>query len=49
MSAPFSDFGSTVGNDAGMNVLHEFEPSIEKLLESHTPRFVTAIEQKLGK
>jgi hypothetical protein len=46
--APFSDFGATVGNDAGMNVLHEFEPGVEKLLKSHTPRFVSAMEQRIG-
>ncbi len=42
---PFSDFGSTIGNDVGMNVLHEFEPGFEKVLKNHTPRFVTAMEQ----
>jgi hypothetical protein len=41
---PFSDFGSTIGNDVGMNVLHEFEPGIEQLLKNHTPKFVTAME-----
>jgi hypothetical protein len=46
--APFSDFGATIGNDAGMNVLHEFEPGVEKLLKSHTPRFVSAMEQRIG-
>lgn len=44
VAGPFSDFGSTIGNNAGMNVLHEFEPGIEKLLKNHTPRLVTAIE-----
>jgi len=38
---PFSDFGSAIGNDVGTNVLHEFEPGIEKLLKNHTPKFVT--------
>jgi hypothetical protein len=42
---PFSDFGSTIGNDVGMNVLHEFEPGIENLLKNHTPKFVTAMEE----
>jgi len=42
---PFSDFGSTIGNDVGMNVLHEFEPGIEKLLKNRTPKFVTAMEE----
>lgn len=42
---PVSDFGSTIGNDVGMNVLHEFEPGIENLLKNHTPKFVTAMEE----
>lgn len=47
-SAPFSDFGSTVGNDAGMNLLHQFRPGIEQLMKSHTPRFVSRIEASIG-
>ena len=43
-----SDFGSTVGNDAGMNVWHEFRPGIEQLMKSHTPRFVSRIEERIG-
>jgi hypothetical protein len=42
---PFSDFGSTIGNDVGMNVVHEFEPGIEQLLKNHTPKFVTAMAE----
>ena len=42
---PFSDFGSTIGNGVGVNVLHEFEPGIEKLLKKHTPKFLTAMEE----
>ena len=48
VSAPFSDFGSTIGSDAGMNVLHEFQPGIENLLKGHTPKFISAIEQRIG-
>jgi len=48
-STPFSDFGSTVGNDAGMNLLHEFRPGLEQLMKSHTPRFVTRIEERVGR
>lgn len=44
LSQPFSDFGATIGNDAGMNVLHEFEPGIRQLMKSHQPRFVSRIE-----
>jgi hypothetical protein len=43
VSAPFSDFGSTVGNDAGMNLLHQFAPGLQELVKSHTPKFVTKI------
>jgi hypothetical protein len=45
---PFSDFGSSVGNSAGMNVLHEFEPSLQQALKSHAPRFVSRIVQHVG-
>jgi hypothetical protein len=43
ISQPFSDFGSTVGNDAGMNVFHEFEPGILQLVKTHQPKFVSKI------
>jgi hypothetical protein len=45
---PFSDFGSTVGNDAEMNLLHEFGPGIQQLMKSHMPRFVSKIEERIG-
>jgi hypothetical protein len=48
-SAPFSDFGSTIGNDAGMNLLHEFRPGLEQLMKSHAPRFVSKIEERIGR
>lgn len=48
-ATPFSDFGSTIGNDAGMNLLHEFRPGLEELLKSHTPRFVSKIESRLDR
>jgi hypothetical protein len=44
---PFSDFGATIGNDAGMNMLHEFGPGIRQLMKSHEPKFVTAIQEHL--
>jgi hypothetical protein len=44
VSQPFSDFGATIGNDAGVNVLHAFEPGIRQTLKSHEPKFVTRIE-----
>ena len=45
---PFSDFGSTVGNDAGTNLWHEFRPGIKQIMKSHTPRFVSRIEARVG-
>jgi hypothetical protein len=44
-TSTFADFGSTIGSDAGMNIFHEFWPSIRKRLEGHTPRFVQRIEK----
>lgn len=49
VSAPFSDFGSRVGNDAGMNLLHEFRPGLEQLLKNHTPKFISRIEASVGR
>jgi hypothetical protein len=45
---PFSNFGSTIGNDAGMNVLHEFGPGLQQLMKNHAPRFVSRIEERIG-
>jgi len=45
---PFSDFGSNIGNDAGMNFLHEFGPSIQQLVKNHAPKFASKIEQRLS-
>ncbi len=42
---PISDFGSTVGNDAGMNLLHEFGPAVRHVVTGHLPEFVTRIEE----
>ncbi len=47
LGQPFSDFGSTVGNDAGMNLLHEFGPDIQQVMKSHTPRIVSKIEERI--
>jgi hypothetical protein len=47
LSQPVSDFGSTVGNDAGMNLFHEFEPGLRALAKNHTPRFITSIQSKI--
>ena len=42
-TAPLSDFGSNVGNDAGMNLLHEFGPAMRKMATSHLPEFISRI------
>lgn len=46
-SAPFSDLGSTVGNDAGMNLFHEFGPGLHQAMSSHLPKFIARIEQSI--
>jgi hypothetical protein len=45
---PVSDFGAAVGDDAGMNVLHEFAPGIQQLVKSHAPKFVAKIANRVG-
>jgi len=47
-SQPFNDFGSTIGNDAGMNLFHEFGPGLQQLMKSHAPKFVSRIEERIG-
>lgn len=47
-SAPLGDFGSTVGNDAGMNLLHEFGPQLREAVTGHMPSFVFKIEQRVA-
>lgn len=47
LGEPFGDFGSTVGNEAGMNLWHEFRPGIQQLLKNHTPRFVSKIGERI--
>lgn len=46
-SAPFNDFGSTIGNDAGINLFHEFEPGIRQMVKGHTPKFAFKIEEPM--
>jgi hypothetical protein len=44
---PFSDFGSTVGSDAGMNVWHEVGPGLQHMMKNHAPKFVSRIEEHI--
>lgn len=46
-SAPLGDFGSTVGNDAGMNLLHEFGPGMREAVAGHMPSFVFRIQKRI--
>jgi len=46
-AAPLGDFGSTVGNDAGMNLLHEFGPAVRKVAAGHLPEFVSRIQGRI--
>jgi hypothetical protein len=45
-AAPLSDFGSTVGNDAGMNLLHEFGPGLKQRMSAHMPDFVSRFQHQ---
>lgn len=49
LADPFSDFGTTIGDDVGMNVLHEFEPGIGRLLKNRAPKLVMAMETHRGR
>jgi hypothetical protein len=46
-TAPLSSFGSTVGNDAGMNLLHEFGPGIRQKMSGRMPGVVSRIGEHL--
>jgi len=48
-SAPFNDFGSTIGSDVGMNFIHELQPGLQQMLNSHSPKFVKRIEERIIK
>lgn len=47
VGGPFSDFGSTVGSDAGMNVWHAVGPGLQQLMKNHAPKFVSRIEEHI--
>jgi hypothetical protein len=46
-SGAFNNFGTTIGGDAGINVLHEFGPGIRQMVKAHTPKFVSGIEEHI--
>jgi len=43
-SEPFKTFGSTIGTDVGINLLHEFGPGIRRMLKEHAPKLVPRVE-----
>jgi hypothetical protein len=43
-SATFKTFGSTIGSDASINLLHEFGPGIRQMVRRRAPKFVSRIE-----
>jgi hypothetical protein len=46
-SEAFSDFRSTIGSDAGINVLHEFDPGLRQITKHFTPKFMSRIEERI--
>ena len=46
-SDTFNNFGSTIGGNAGMNVVHEFGPGIRQMVKGLTPRFVSRIGERI--
>ena len=47
VSTQISDFSSTVGSDAGMNLVHEFGPGIRQVVTNHMPQFVSRFEARI--
>lgn len=47
-SATLKTFGSTIGSDAGINLLHEFGPGIRQIVQGHAPKFVSRIEEHIS-
>jgi hypothetical protein len=46
-SIPIGDVGSTMGNDAGMNLMHEFGPGLRQAVNGHLPSFVFRVEKRI--
>jgi hypothetical protein len=46
-STTFKTFGSTIGSDAGINLLHEFGPGIRQMVKRRAPKFVSRIEERI--
>lgn len=39
--------GSTIGSDAGINLLHALRPAFLQIMKGHTPTFVSRIEARI--
>jgi len=46
-SATFKTFGSTIGSDAGINLLYEVGPGIRQMVKGRAPKFVSRIEERI--
>jgi hypothetical protein len=46
-SMPLSDFGSTVGNDTGMNLMHEFGPGLRQAVAGHMPSILFRVQKRI--
>jgi hypothetical protein len=46
-SATFKTLGSTIGSDAGINLLHEFGPDIRQIVKRRAPKFVSRCEERI--
>jgi hypothetical protein len=46
-SGTFKTFGSTIGSDAGINILHEFAPGIRQIVKRRAPKFVFRLEERI--
>jgi len=45
-SATFKTFGSTIGSDAGVNLLHEFGPDIRQMVKGRVPKLVSRVDER---
>lgn len=44
----FSDVGTTIGSDAGFNILREFWPQLRQTLSNHTPKQLKRLSEKFA-
>ncbi len=48
VSATVGNFGSTLGDDAGRNIFHEFWPHLHQLLGGHSPQVLQRVEKRIA-